>query len=109
MKGAANLTRLARRWGKQEIMLALLTLILALPSQTSADDLRTAALTPGAEMLRQVDVPVVLPAADTARYQHIFALEERGAWAESDREIARLDDRLLLGHVLAARYLSKTY
>jgi len=109
MKGAANLTRLARRWGKQEIMLALLTLILALPSQTSADDLRTAALTPGAEMLRQVDVPTVLPAADTARYQRIFALEERGAWAEADREIARLEDRLLLGHVLAVRYLSKTY
>ena len=90
-------------------MLTILTIFIVFTSETAAEDLRTAALGPGSEMLRQVDIPTVLPLAETARYQRIFALQERGAWAEADREIARLEDGLLLGHVLAARYLNKSY
>ena len=46
---------------------------------------------------------------DAERYRRIFALEEAGAWAASDREIAVLKDRLLMGNVLAIRYLGKSY
>jgi soluble lytic murein transglycosylase-like protein len=90
-------------------MLSLLTLILGLSSQTWAQDFRTASLTPGQEMLGQSELPTVLPPDEIARYQRIFALEERGAWRDADREIARLQDPLLLGPVLAERYLSRSY
>ena len=96
-------------WQKQGIMLSLFTMIICVPSQISAQDLRTAALTPGTEMLRQSDLPTVLSAVDQSRYQRIFALEASDAWAEADAEIARLQDKLLIGHVLAARYLGKSY
>ena len=109
MQGGTHLARTGPRWGKQEIMLTLLTIFIVFTSETWAQDLRTAALTPGSEMFRQVDVPTVLSPDEIARYQRIFALDERGAWSEADREIALLQDRLLLGHVLAARYLNKAY
>ncbi|HUB95912.1 MAG TPA: lytic transglycosylase domain-containing protein [Stellaceae bacterium] len=60
-------------------------------------------------MLRETDLPTVLSRSDVARYQRIFALQDKGAWAEADHEIAGLKDKLLLGHVLAARYLARHY
>jgi soluble lytic murein transglycosylase len=75
----------------------------------AAEPFRTASLTPGNELWRQSALPRVLAPSEGARYQRIFALQERGAWDEADREIGKLKDRLLLGHVLAARYLSKPY
>ncbi len=50
----------------------------------------------------------VLSAADVERYQRIFAFQEDGRWKQADSLIARLDDRRLLGHVLAQRYLHPT-
>lgn len=49
-----------------------------------------------------------LTTADAERYREIFALQEVGDWAGADRLIAGLDDPLLLGHVLAQRYLHPT-
>lgn len=45
---------------------------------------------------------------DMARYRLIFKFQEDGRWAEADRVIARLSNRLLMGHVLAQRYLHPT-
>ncbi len=87
----------------------MFTLIICASNQISAEDLRTAALTPGTEMLRQSDLPTVLSDADQARYRHIFALEAQAAWSAADTEIGALQNQLLLGHVLAARYLSNSY
>lgn len=50
----------------------------------------------------------VLSAADVERYRRIFELQEGGHWKQADAIIARLDDRLLLGHLLAQRYLHPT-
>ena len=50
-------------------------------------------------------LPVVLSARDVARYRKIFAAGGPGDWDTADRLIAQLDDRLLLGHALAQRYL----
>ena len=75
----------------------------------AAEPWRTAALGPGSELLRQSDLPRVLAPGEAARYQRIFALQERRAWSEADREIDKLNDRLLLGHVLAERYLNSPY
>jgi len=60
-------------------------------------------------MFRQSDLPTVLSPADETRYRRIFALEAREAWGEADAEIAKLQDRLLMGPVLAERYLAKSY
>lgn len=49
--------------------------------------------------------PRVLSDADTQLYQRIFEVQEDGDWKEADRLIAKLSDKLLMGHVLAQRYL----
>jgi soluble lytic murein transglycosylase-like protein len=46
--------------------------------------------------------------ADLVRYRELFALQRRARWEQADRIIASLDDPLLLGHVLAERYLHPT-
>ena len=54
-------------------------------------------------------VPVALPSAlsgdDVARYREIFRLQGLGRWAEADRHVGLLKNRLLMGHVLAQRHL----
>lgn len=50
----------------------------------------------------------VLSAADAGRYQRIFELHEAGEWNAARPIIARLDDRRLMGHVLALKYLHPT-
>lgn len=54
-------------------------------------------------------LPQILSAQDAARYQLIFALQEKGKWWAADRRIERLENRLLMGHVLAQRYLHPTH
>ncbi|MBM3490414.1 MAG: lytic transglycosylase domain-containing protein [Alphaproteobacteria bacterium] len=51
----------------------------------------------------------VLSAQDARRYQRAFALQDQADWAAADAELARLSDRLLVGHVLAQRYRSPRY
>ena len=89
----------------------ILGFALTLPgaSRAAAQDLRTAELTPGTVLLREADLPQVLSSADVSRYEHIFALQEKAHWQDADREIARLDDKLLLGAVLAQRYRNNSY
>ncbi|MEZ5904467.1 MAG: hypothetical protein R3C69_04930 [Geminicoccaceae bacterium] len=53
-------------------------------------------------------VPRPLGSEDAALYRMIFELQEHGRWTDADRLIGRLDDRLLLGHVLAQRFLHPT-
>ncbi len=50
-----------------------------------------------------------LSGADIECYREIFALQDAGAWDEADALIARLEDDLLLGHLLAQRYLHPTH
>lgn len=52
--------------------------------------------------------PAVLSAADVARYQRIFVVQRKADWKTADRLIAELDDRRLMGYVLAQRYLHPT-
>ncbi len=95
----------------QGTILAIFALILIITAQNlaTAGEIRTASLTFGTDSYRAAALPRVLAPAEAARYERIFALQERGAWSAADHEIARLKDRLLLGHVLAARYLGTAY
>lgn len=54
-------------------------------------------------------LPNILSAADVERYQGIFEAQDDGKWPAADRLIATLDDKILLGHVLAQRYLHSAY
>lgn len=47
-------------------------------------------------------------AADLDRYRRIFALQADGRMSEADALIAELGSRILMGHVLAQRYLHPT-
>ncbi|HMR32956.1 MAG TPA: lytic transglycosylase domain-containing protein [Geminicoccaceae bacterium] len=49
-----------------------------------------------------------LSAADVSQYRMIFALQEKGRFDQADRLIGHLRSRLLMGHVLAQRYLHPT-
>ena len=51
------------------------------------------------------ELPSVLGAADIALYRKIFAASQAEDWAAVDRDLAKLKDRRLVGHVLAHRYL----
>ena len=74
------------------------------PASAWADSGETASVTPLPE-LRQGKAPKVLSAADAELYRKIFEVQEDGDWKAADRLIARLSDKLLMGHVLAQRYL----
>ncbi len=54
-------------------------------------------------------LPRVLSEPDAQHYRHIFAAQDEANWAEADREIHDLNDRRLLGVVLAQRYLHAKY
>ncbi len=54
------------------------------------------------------DPATVLGDADVALYQQIFRLQDAGDMAAADGLMAQLSDRVLLGHVLAQRYLHPT-
>ncbi len=51
----------------------------------------------------------VLTLSDQSLYQEIFELQKKERWKEADKKIAQLQDKLLMGHVLANRYFSVTY
>jgi soluble lytic murein transglycosylase len=51
------------------------------------------------------EVPRAIAEKDAELYRRIAAHQQKDEWAAADRLIAQLQDRSLLGHVLAARYL----
>jgi len=54
------------------------------------------------------EVEAVLSDADIDRYRTIFALQEDGRWSEAQSLVTRLQNRRLMGHVLAQKYLHPT-
>jgi soluble lytic murein transglycosylase-like protein len=70
--------------------------------------IRAAPLTGERRDTPSVSLPRVLSEADADRYRRIFAVQAKGDWAAADGLVARLDDRRLMGHVLAQRYLHPT-
>ena len=63
---------------------------------------------PVARQMAPADLPKVLDRHDEQLYREIFALQEGGNWKAADERIARLEDRLLMGHVLFQRYMHPT-
>ena len=63
---------------------------------------------PATEALEDTVVVGILTPKDVSRYQRIFELQEDGNWKAADKEIAQLDDRILMGHVLYQRFMHPT-
>jgi soluble lytic murein transglycosylase-like protein len=54
-------------------------------------------------------LPRLLSSEDNSLYLRIFAAQNEGRFAEADKLLRSLRDKLLLGHVLAERYLAPGY
>jgi len=84
---------------------------IALPDRQSGADLpkpyEAVSLAPRG-FGRTVEYPQVLSSGDVATYQRLFDVQEKGQWKKADGLIKTLEDPLLLGHVLAQRYLHPT-
>ena len=78
----------------------LVLLLVASPGVATADSHR--------HQHTDANLPQPLTADDVARYRWIFALQQDKKWQEADALIATLDNELLLGRVLAQRYLHPT-
>ncbi len=100
------MTRHRVRYRRGAVAAAIL-LVLASPVPAAEDDaLRIARVEPRFEPATALaQLPEPLSRQDVLRYRRIFALQEAGRMREADRLIRRLRNRLLLGHVLAERYL----
>jgi len=82
---------------------------LAAPGSAPAQDsLDTAAIVGPTAGFDSRGLPQVLNPRDASYYAEIFSLQRNGQMATADRYIALLNDRRLLGHVLAERYLHPT-
>jgi soluble lytic murein transglycosylase len=76
----------------------------------ASDDVETAALSLGLfDPHIDAALPRPLTGEDGSRYQRIFRFQQEQRWTAADQEILRLDNHLLLGHVLAQRYLAPAY
>jgi len=50
-----------------------------------------------------------MPPADARRYRRVFELQAEADWDRADREIARIQDQRLMGHVLHQRLMHPSY
>lgn len=55
------------------------------------------------------NLPVLLSGKDRALYKDIFLAQKKNDWLKADILISKLGNREILGHVLAYRYLHKSY
>ncbi|MGE5548262.1 MAG: lytic transglycosylase domain-containing protein [Solirubrobacterales bacterium] len=70
----------------------------------------TAAVMPGiGREARIAPLPKPLSASDADAYARVMRFQAEGNWAAADRELGRVQDDLLKGHFLAARYLDERF
>jgi len=73
----------------------------------AADGAQTAAILPGSNReARVAPLPKPLSAADVELYKRVMALQASGQFAAADRELGKVRDELLKGHVLASHLLA---
>jgi soluble lytic murein transglycosylase len=89
-------------------LLALSAITAISPAGPARADSTHALAAPLAGPLAPAPLPEVLAAEDARLYREIFALQQDGRWRAADARIARLKDRLLMGHVLFQRYMHPT-
>lgn len=115
-----EVARMARRRGSRVRSRAALALTMALAALSGPSlvapaafaqeaEIRVARLTPDVDIPTQLGhLPRPIGAKDAARYRMIFELQRDGHWSAADHVVSQLGSDLLLGHVLAQRYLHPT-
>jgi len=78
-----------------------------LAAATGGEGTLTAAVMPGiGREARVAPLPRPLSASDVDAYARVFKLQAEGNFGAADRELGKIKDDSLKGHVLAARYLA---
>jgi hypothetical protein len=76
-------------------------------SASGGEGTLTAAVMPGiGREARVAPLPRPLSSADVDAYKRAMSLQAQGQLAAADRELGKVNDDILKGHVLAARYLA---
>ena len=103
---ACRAGRSARTMWSALLLAPLLITLFAVAGVASAmtEDARVFAL----ETTTDTVISGILGPDDISRYRRIFALQKNGKWKAADKEIAQLEDRILMGHVLYQRYMHPT-
>lgn len=83
-------------------------LVIATPAAAQGPTDTATLPRPGESQHAAESLPRVLSEADAALYREIFSIQESGKWRTADKQIARLSDRVLMGHVLYQRYMHPT-
>ena len=92
------------------VFIALVGWASVIPVHADSDGTELAAISGSAGRLaRQMDIPAPLSDSDAALYRQAFDHEESAQRSAADRDISRLSDPLLVGHLLAIRYLAPSY
>ena len=82
---------------------------VAQAQQPKPRPVETALVGPGTLVIPGIgSVEGVLSTADAARYKRVFELQETGDWKAANAIVTRIQDRRLMGHVEAQRYLHPT-
>ena len=89
------------------VLLSAVCIIAALAQPAGANPVHIAALE-NADHRASVNFPKILKEADINLYEEIFTVQESGDLNRADKLIAKLDDKILVGHVLAQRFLHPT-
>lgn len=107
MGGAFDRPRRGLALARRQVLLgglAALPLLVALRRGAAlADQFAVEQVSIGSQGL-----PEILGEADAQLYRQIFALQDAGGFAKADKLIAQVENRCLMGHVLAQRYLHPT-
>lgn len=61
-----------------------------------------------AAVSQSATVPSVLSERDIERYQRVFELQQQAQWDQADREIAKIDNPILMGHVQFQKLMHPT-
>ena len=58
---------------------------------------------------RPAALPAILSADDATHYRAAFTFQDKAQWEAADHEIGQISQPLLMGHLLAQRYLAPSY
>jgi soluble lytic murein transglycosylase-like protein len=78
-------------------------------AEAEADSMLAAITGTPAKLGRQSNIPAILSETDEQLYRAAFQAQDRGQMTYADRMIEKIHDPILLGPLLAHRYLSDSY
>ena len=90
-------------------LVALLALIASAATMRDAKSPASSLIASALPVFSQQEPLAVLGEADRKLYHEIFTHQSANDWKQADRLIGQLQSPVLLGHVLAERYLSSSY